>query len=1131
MQSAPAGFRLVMAWMTDTPYGRQLLDQVRGANMMGATGWATSMVTSLGGLVSTGLAYTVIALFVAIYLAAQPERYRHLCLRLVPPPQRATAEGLFGMIGSVLQRWLVGQMVVMLTIGVLSGLGLWLLGIEAAFALGLMGGLLCFIPFVGAILAAVPATLVAMTQGPVYAVSVVGMYIAVHVIEGNVITPMVQAEATAFPPVLAILCTVAFSVLMGPLGVLLAAPLTLVLLALVEVLYVQHGLGEAPERPTHAGGAPAASAGQTDGGEFRMHQTRTDATTRQGLTAADAAARLAQDGRNDLPQERQRGVARIVLDALREPMLQLLLGAGVIYLAIGDPGGALVLLAFANLNVGLVVVQESRTERALAALKDLTSPSAIVIRDGARQRIAGSDVVAGDIIALDEGDRVPADAHLLQSTDLEADESLLTGESLAVRKDAVASADRTVPADPRPGGDGTALVWSGSLIVRGAGLARVLATGARTQIGRIGSSLGAVESAPTPLQIQTRRLVRIFAILGIGSSVALALVYGLTRGTWVEGILAGITLAMATLPEEFPLVLTVFLVLGAWRLSQRKVLSRRSAAIEALGAVTVLCTDKTGTLTQNRMSVAALVADGTPWEATQATGSDLPDHLHDLVEYAILASRPDPFDPMERAFADLGTRCLAQSGHLHADWELVHGYPLQPSLLAMSQVWQAPHRAGLVVAAKGAPEAIIDLCHHPAERIATLRTRVAALAAQGLRVLAVARAEIATHIWPATQHGLAFSFVGLIGLADPLRPEVPAAVAACISGGIRVVMITGDHPATALAIARQAGIVGDDVLTGAEMADLDDAGFQARLAHTNLFARIMPEQKLRLVQAFAAAGQIVAMTGDGVNDAPSLKAAHIGVAMGGRGTDVAREAASLVLLDDNFASLATAVRLGRRIDDNLRKAMGYILAVHVPIAGMSLLPVLVGWPMVLGPIHVVFLELVIDPVSSIVFEAEPEEADIMARPPRKPDAPLFDTALMLHGLLQGGVVMIAALGVFKLGIGDLHGEQVARCMAFVTLVLGNLGLVLTNRSLKTSAFVALTRPNRALGIVVVVTLTALALALWVPWLRGLFGFAPLAWPRLGEAAAAALGCIVVNDLIGVVWRSCPARRSPPPARA
>jgi Ca2+-transporting ATPase len=1045
----------------------------------------------------------------------------------VPPAQRAIAENLFGVTGQVLQRWLVGQFVVMLAIGVLSGCGLWLLGIEAAFALGLMGGLLCFIPYVGAILAAVPATLVALTQGPTYAASVVGMYVLVHFIEGNFITPMVQAEATAFPPVLAILSTVAFSVLFGPLGVLLAAPLTLVLLAAVEVLYVQQGLGEAPELDATPDAAPTAAPapGGAKGPEKPLNEApRAEAAADRGLTQAEAAARLQQDGPNELPQDRQRSPFRIVLEALREPMLQLLLGAGVIYLIVGDLGGALVLLAFAVLNVVLVVVQESRMENALAALKDLTSPGAFVIRDGARQRIAGADVVAGDIVVLMEGDRVPADARLLEVTSLEVDESLLTGESVPVRK----ALGESEAGDARPGGEDSPDVWSGSLIVRGAGVARVFATGPRTEIGRIGKSLAAVESAPTPLQIQTRKLVAIFAVLGIGSSVALAVAYGLLQGDWIKGVLAGITLAMATLPEEFPLVLTVFMVLGAWRMSQNKVLTRRSAAIEALGAVTVLCTDKTGTLTLNKMTVAALVAEGEHWAISAQAGPELAESFHPLVEFSILASRPDPFDPMERAFADLGEKFLQQTEHIHADWELAHSYPLQPDLLAMTQVWKTRGGTGFVAAAKGAPEAIADLCHLPLERIEALRRDVAGLAAQGLRVLAVAQATWPSDAFPPSQHDFDFQLVGLVGLADPLRPEARAAVEACAAGGIRVVMITGDHPATALAIAKQAGIEGDEVLTGAELEGLDQPQFAARLARTNVFARIMPEQKLRLVQAFAASGEIVAMTGDGVNDAPSLKAAHIGVAMGGRGTDVAREAASLVLLDDNFASLVTAVRLGRRIADNLRKAMGYILAVHVPIAGMSLLPVLFGWPMVLGPIHVVFLELVIDPVSSIVFEAEPEEEGLMDRPPRQPDAPLFDAPLLLHGLLQGAVVLAATLGVFQLGIGDDRGEEIARCMAFVTLVLGNLGLVLTNRSMKTSAFRALLRPNRALVFVVLTTLAALGLALSVPWLRGLFGFAPLGLPRLAEAAGAALACIVVNDLIGILWRWLAAKAEPRP---
>ncbi len=839
-----------------------------------------------------------------------------------------------------------------------------------------------------------------------------------------------------------------------------------------------------------------------------------------GLSATEAGERLRRNGPNELPQELQRSAVRIILDAVREPMLQLLLAAGVIYLFLGDPAEALILLAFAVLNVGLVVIQEGRTERALAALKDLTSPRALVVRDGQRTRIAGRELVVGDIVVLAEGDRVPADAVLLEARHLQADESLLTGESVPVSKLAGAEGG-----EARPGGEAGPLVWSGSLIVSGTGLARVTATGARTEIGRIGRSIGAVESAPTPLQVQTRRLVRLFAAAGIGASTLLAVAYAILRGGWVEAALAGITLAMATLPQEFPVVLTIFLVLGAWRISQRRVLARRSAAIEALGAATVLCTDKTGTLTPNRMSVARLVAGSMQLDLSSTT-ADLPERFHGLVEFAILASRPDPFDPMERAFHDLGQRFLARTEHLHADWTLAQDYPLEPGLLAMSQVWRARGEDGYVIAAKGAPEAIVDLCHLDPDQAEAVRRDVAGLAAQGLRVLAAAKASFAGPGLPQGQHDFDFEFLGLLGLADPLRPGVPEAVGACAAAGVRVAMITGDHPTTARAIARQAGIPAEEVLTGQEMAELDDAVLRERLRRTCVFARIMPEQKLRLVQAFAADSEVVAMTGDGVNDAPALKAAHIGVAMGGRGTDVAREAAALVLLDDDFTTLVDALRLGRRIDDNLRKAISYILSVHVPIAGLSLLPVLLGWPLLLGPVHVVFLELIIDPVSSIVFEGEPEEEGAMVRPPRDPAAPLFDRALLARGLLQGAVVLAAAVGAFLVGTSGAQGEEVARGMAFIALVLGNLGLVLANRSLGSATLRAVLGPNRALGLVIGVTLLALVLTLTIPWLRGLFGFAPLGAGPVTEAAVAALASLGANLLLGKAVRCATFLRSP-----
>jgi Ca2+-transporting ATPase len=552
-------------------------------------------------------------------------------------------------------------------------------------------------------------------------------------------------------------------------------------------------------------------------------------------------------------------------------------------------------------------------------------------------------------------------------------------------------------------------------------------------------------------------------------------------------------------------------------MAQHKVLTRRSSSVEALGAVRVLCTDKTGTLTQNRMMVSDLIADGTQVSVTEIGPTDLPDPIHRLVEWAILASRVNPFDPMERAFNALGQRFLSNTEHLHADWTLIRLYPLQSNLLAMSQLWQRPGSTDYQVAAKGAPEAIAGLCHLSEAQLVSIRRDVERLAQQGRRVLGVAQAIWSGAQAPLVQSDIDFQFIGLVGLADPIRPEVPAAVATCAKAGIRVVMITGDHPGTALAIAHQAGIATAGVLTGDEISRMDKKTLADRLRQTNVFARIMPEQKLLLVTAFSAAGDVVAMTGDGVNDAPSLKAAHIGVAMGQRGTDVAREAASLVLLDDNFASLIDAIRLGRRIDDNLRKAISYILAVHVPIAGMSLVPVLLGWLIILGPIHVVFLELIIDPVSSIVFEAESAEPGIMERPPRAPGAPLFTTELLLHGLIQGSVVLAATLGIFFLGLRDIHGTEVSRCMAFVTLVIGNLGLVLTNRSIHKSAFAVLFQPNPALLVVAAITAAALSLALSLSWLRELFGFAALSFSQLGEALGAAIAATIFNDLTGIAW--------------
>lgn len=833
-----------------------------------------------------------------------------------------------------------------------------------------------------------------------------------------------------------------------------------------------------------------------------------------GLSSEEAARKLAEEGPNALPGGQGRTLLTIVRETLHEPMFLLLLSAGALYLVFGDLQEGLVLFGFVGVTLGLTLYQEGRTERAIEALRDLTSPRALVLRDGQQQRIAGRDVVQGDIVVLGEGDRIPADGILLSANVMQVDESLLTGEAVAVDK--VAATGALVPA--RPGGDNLPYVYAGSLVVRGKGIARVTATGSRSEVGRIGLALDALQAERSPLQRQTARLVRTLAYMAATLSLALVAAHGLMHGNWLQALLAGIALAMAMLPEEYSVVLTVFPALGAHRLSREKVLTRRISAIEALGATSVLCVDKTGTLTENRMTVARLQSGETRVDVDYAAQpAELPEEVHTLVEFAILASEADPFDPMEQAFHRLGQHFLDRTEHLHRDWVLVHEYALTPELRAMSQVWRASTGDGYVVAAKGAPEAVIDLCHLDRVRHQEVTDEVNAMAEDGLRVLAVAQARFAGGEWPPNEHDFDFEFVGLLGLYDPLRPEIPDAVREGREAGIRVLMITGDYPETARAIAARAGLEPGEVLSGDAMASMSDAELQARIGKVNVCARISPEQKLRIVQVLKANGDIVAMTGDGVNDAPALKAAHVGIAMGERGTDVAREAASLVLLDDNFASIVRAIRLGRRIFDNLRKSMSYILAVHVPIAGMALLPPLFGVPAMLFPVHIAFLQLIIDPACSLAFENEPAEADVMQRSPRNPDEPLFGGRALLLAFLQGlGVLGVVAAAFFL--SRQLLLENEVRAFAFVVLVTANLALIFSNRSGAHRPLAAWRTPNPVLWGIAGATMTMLLLSLYVPALNTLLRFGPLSLHGLALALVLGVGSVFWFELVRKAMR-------------
>ncbi|QKQ73958.1 cation-translocating P-type ATPase [Nostoc sp. TCL240-02] len=837
-----------------------------------------------------------------------------------------------------------------------------------------------------------------------------------------------------------------------------------------------------------------------------------DLNTVAGLSEVEAIARLKQDGYNELSSARSRSILSFAWETVQDPIFLLLVGGGIIYWILGDLQEALILLGFVFFITGISLYQEGKTEHTLEALRDLSSPRALVIRDGQQKRIAGREVVRGDILVLAEGDRVPADAIVLSCTNLSTDESLLTGESLPVRKVVSTTLNNLAAAGTvemaRPGGDELPFVYSGTLVVQGQGIAQVQAVGAQTEMGKIGNALQKVKLEPTPLQQEMTRLVsRLFGI-ALLLCVAIVVIYGLTRGDWLKGFLAGITLAMAILPNEFPVVVTIFLALGAWRISQKHVLARRASAVETLGSATVLCVDKTGTLTLNQMAVQQLFAynnaeNAHPYNLELHLRESLPETVHELVEFCILASQRDPFDPMEKAFKELGDRYLAHTEHLHNDWILLREYPLSPHLLAMSHVWQSGDGKQYEIAAKGAPEAIADLCHFTLQQQRILATQISEMANQGLRVLGVAKASLLdapppflpphpslnpNHL-PDEQHDFPFQFLGLVGLSDPVRPNVAAAIQECYTAGIRVVMITGDYPGTAQTIARQIGLMQmGAILTGAELDLISDAELEQRIQSTNIFARAVTEQKLRLVNALKAKGEVVAMTGDGVNDASALKSAQIGIAMGRRGTDVARESAALVLLDDDFSSIVEAVKLGRRIFDNLRKAMAYLLAIHIPIAGMSLIPVLFKLPLVLLPVHVAFLHLIIDPACSIVLEAEPAEATVMQRPPRHPKEALFGRKTLGLAVLQGVGILLITLAIFVVALYRRQGELDARALTFTALILANLFLILSESSSSRLSLKILKSPNNALWWVVGGGLVFLAFVLYVPFLRQLFSF-------------------------------------------
>jgi Ca2+-transporting ATPase len=810
-----------------------------------------------------------------------------------------------------------------------------------------------------------------------------------------------------------------------------------------------------------------------------------------GLTETEVLNRLKTMGFNEIPEKGKRNTWTHLISFFKEPMIFLLFFSALIYLIIGDWTEGLLLGLSIFVVAGISYYQKRKSDNALKALRDLSSPRALAIREGIEKRIAAKELVPGDLISLHEGDRVPADGVILQTSHLSVDESLLTGESFSVEKTTLYIQRSKKETEKK---DNHHIVFSGTLVISGMAIVRVTRTGIQTEMGKIGTHLESVENENVGLKTEIGEIVSLFAWSGLVICTLVVVLYGLTRGDWMQGFLMGLATEMALLPEEFPVIFTIFLAMGAWRLSRIQVLVRDPGAIERLGSVSALCVDKTGTLTFNQMTISQISNFSNTHHLPSTQSDDLPSHFCKIIEYGILASHTDPFDPMEKALRRLAVKSSWGQHHLHDDWELVRNYPLSKKLLAMSCVWKNKKKpTEYVIAAKGAPETIIDLCHLAPQEIEQINHSIQEMAKAGLRILGVANASFPSSTLPDNQHEFEFQWVGLIGFEDPLRPEVPNAVERCHKAGIRVFMMTGDYPVTADKIAQQAGISSQNtVVTGAQLSQMTDQEIQACLEKVRVFARMVPEQKLRVVKVLKKMGYVVAMTGDGVNDAPSLKWANVGIAMGGRGTDVAREASDIVLLDDNFSSIVAGIERGRVIFENIKKAMGYVASIHIPIAGLAILPVLLGWPFILFPAHIVFLELIIDPVCSLLFESEGTSKKVMRRPPRLLGSRLFTKQDLVRSFLQGCFILILLALIFggALFLDNGEGSQ-ARSITFVTLVMINVGLIFSDISGGSISILRKLFLKISNYLIIFGILLALFVCFQIPTLSKLFRFSPL----------------------------------------
>jgi len=810
----------------------------------------------------------------------------------------------------------------------------------------------------------------------------------------------------------------------------------------------------------------------------------------EGLTAEQVIAARQQFGTNRLAAPSRNRGRQLVGEVLSEPMFLLLAAASALYWVLGEWQEGLVLGVAMVLVSGISIYQSVRSDRALMALRKLTRPTALVVRAGQREERAIEEIVVGDILWVTEGDTVPADGLLVSANDCLVDESTLTGESVPVEK--ISS--------------GTDQFFTGTSLVSGSAYIQVTAIGKDTELGKLGRSLEEVEVEKTPLQRQIGRFVLRMAVAGFMAFVVVWSINYVRTGDWMASLLLGLTLAMAIIPEEIPVAFSSFMALGAARMVKFGVLTKQPLTVESLGSATVICTDKTGTITREGMSVTRLYDAAT--RALVEVDSTLNDSAFTVLRYAYLASEREPFDPMERAIGDAYRRVANRVSEKPTF--LCHEYPLGGTPPMMTHVYTL-HPGGFLVAGKGAIERIVQVCKLTAAEIEEVQQQAESLAAQGYRVLGVAGSLWLGGEYPREQDDFAWDFFGLLALENPPKPNARMVIDQFEQAGISVKMITGDSPETAQAIAKQVDLPATDLMTGQEVMALSEEALKIKAKEVNVFARMFPEAKLRVIRALKATGEVVAMTGDGVNDGPALKAAHIGVAMGKRGTELAKQAASLILVDDDLGGMVEAIAQGRRIYQNFKRAVGYIVAIHLPIILTVTLPLLLGWRYtnLFSPVHVIFFELVMGPICSIAFENEPAESGLMRQKPRRLNDTFFTTRELGFRLLQGLFISLTTLCVYYVVMQTGASPEKVRTMVFSTLVLSNVWLTLVVRSDWDSVVKTLRRPNQVLWYLLGLSVAFPALFVMVPQIRNFALFTLLTPVDLGW-------CIIIS-LAGVMW--------------